>query len=1410
MATVWNYAAQAQSLSVVEIDTTDYPRMKAKFYATGTDGKGVYDIKPSDFVIYEDGKSRPIISVVCPQPTAVQPISAVLTVDISYSMQGKNMELAKTAAKAFVELMPLENSECAISSFDQNSYLNLDFSTNRNLILGTIDNLKPTGYTEYNPAFTAPKTGALSIAKNGKHKKVVVFLTDGQSTGNQQKIIDEAKANNVTVYCITVGFAAPDILRNVATQTGGICYENINTNEEARNIYKKILQQSTGAVPSEVVWEAGQSCQATQNLDFNVPTKNLRSAMPFRTPSASIIQFSFKPRGLKFPKVRMGSYKDTVLTFTSKTRDITITGIESSNEYISSTAKFPFVVPKGESRKVPIRFQPKDTVSAFAKLDIKDDGCNNISIYTSGGYRAKRKGISLKVASPNGGEIMYVGDEHPITWKGLMPSENVALELSTDAGKTWRNINEGAKYLKYQWAVPNAPSSQALVRARKVPQVSKPEFFKWRTNISSKIIDNSNIENMMMSPNGERVLVSSGALTNRVLLLNALTGSIIKTCDDADAGATFSPDGNSFFVLSHKGASRTVKEFDSYAGKYYGITDTIHVPINEFVFSPDMSKIIAADFGSSKLGNAAHIYVYDRKTRKVVKKFRSEHKSFIHSLVMSADGKTLVTTGTNDGIIVWNLDKQEKLRDYSKLHFGVKPAISPDGKFLVACDKHKFKEIPKIVVYDIEKDKRLLEINDSIGVRTLAFNDDGSLILATGAEAVHIIDTQTGEIGYKNKIKSGFGAFNPEGTAFVSASLVSGDVAMYEAVVEGDNSPAEDISDAVFTIVAPKAVAQDIDMGQSLVAENRDSVVAFIRNADKGTVKVQDIKIIGGDSAFSMMSGFPPFDLPAGADRNVEFRFLPKKAGNYEAKLEIVTATGNLTHTIRGKGVARTFEIAHKLIDFGEVKVLTRKDSTVNMVLKNISTDTLRITNTHNIGDKTPFNIEQGGGSFTLAPNEGRTLTISFSPKRKGRTTGKIVFDIAGNSFPAAVTLFGEGTATPLTTSLLAEGSSKDDTTKFTPLTDIVVEEFISKSMRPLLNYVFFDESNAEIAPRYLKLVKEQTDAFTMASLDNPETLPTYYHLLNIVGRRMRDIATANIKLVGCNSNEGKEKNNLKLSEKRANTLKSYLVDVWNIDPKRISIEKRNLPKAASGNNTIEGKIENRRVEIIANDIRIIEPVLTDDTIKTATPQIIYFRPTIAAEIPVAEWVLSVYESGIKIKEFKGEGNVPSVVKWKINDEKETIPASANALTYELYVRDQVEQTVNTPSVKVPVKFVTVEDKRKNNIADKQIDRYSLILFDFNSAVLGANNAKIVEFVRKQIKGTSSTSVTGYTDAMGDARYNQKLSTDRAKATSGSLKVPVAQTKGVGESDLLYSNEQPEGRFYCRTVTIVVETPIVP
>ncbi|MEO5928572.1 MAG: OmpA family protein [Candidatus Kapaibacterium sp.] len=369
------------------------------------------------------------------------------------------------------------------------------------------------------------------------------------------------------------------------------------------------------------------------------------------------------------------------------------------------------------------------------------------------------------------------------------------------------------------------------------------------------------------------------------------------------------------------------------------------------------------------------------------------------------------------------------------------------------------------------------------------------------------------------------------------------------------------------------------------------------------------------------------------------------------------------------------------------------------------------------------------------------------------------------------------------------------------------VEEFISVSMRPLLNYVFFDDSSSAIPSRYTRMTPTDAAGFQLASLHDVSTLPTYYNLLNILGKRMSDNPGTSITLTGCNSGAGGEKGNTALSRQRATAIRDYLRDVWGVAEGRVKVTARDLPENPSSVTEPDGVAENRRVEITSDSWAIVEPVVTNDTIRTANPPVVRFNPTTRSEAGVTGWTLSMGQEGKELRRFTGEGDVPSSVEWKIDLEKEHMPRAPVPLEYSLEVRDGAGQTFTTNGT-LPVEQVTVRKKRVERIADKQIDRYSLIIFDFDKGDLNETNRKIAQFIKARIRPTAAVTIEGSTDRIGEAEYNKRLSEERARSTARALGVADGTVRGIGESSL-YDNDLPEGRFYCRTVSIVVETPVV-
>ncbi|MGE3802559.1 MAG: OmpA family protein, partial [Candidatus Kapaibacterium sp.] len=371
------------------------------------------------------------------------------------------------------------------------------------------------------------------------------------------------------------------------------------------------------------------------------------------------------------------------------------------------------------------------------------------------------------------------------------------------------------------------------------------------------------------------------------------------------------------------------------------------------------------------------------------------------------------------------------------------------------------------------------------------------------------------------------------------------------------------------------------------------------------------------------------------------------------------------------------------------------------------------------------------------------------------------------------------------------------------------VEEFISTNMRPLLNYVFFDEGKGTIPPRYTRLGGREKEKFRVEALHNIPTLPTYHHLLNIVGKRMQEFPEATLRIVGCNDGQAeKAEGGLSLSRERAEAVFGYLRSVWEIDSSRLTIETRNLPSKPSNMEVADGVVENRRAELYSDTWEVLAPVITDDTLRVTNPPVIRFRPEAESASPISGYNLNVLQGGDLLKAFRGSPGLVEEIDWDLQEDQTSVPRTEEPITYQLEVRDQAGNAVRTTLDSLPVEQITISKKRRERIADKYIDRYSLILFDFDQAAFNEANDRIGEFIRERIREGATVTITGYTDRIGEEEYNLRLSQRRANQTAKELETEEAEVSGVGESVELHENDLPEGRFYSRTVTIVVETPV--
>ncbi len=176
-----------------------------------------------------------------------------------------------------------------------------------------------------------------------------------------------------------------------------------------------------------------------------------------------------------------------------------------------------------------------------------------------------------------------------------------------------------------------------------------------------------------------------------------------------------------------------------------------------------------------------------------------------------------------------------------------------------------------------------------------------------------------------------------------------------------------------------------------------------------------------------------------------------------------------------------------------------------------------------------------------------------------------------------------------------------------TPVTQAQERYSYEITYHPILPYIFFDSLSAEIPARYHQFMTASERASFSDSTLTGNDIDIHHHLLNIIGYRMTRFPEAVIRLTG---HTGMAKGaTLELANQRTQNVLDYLVNIWGINPARITFEtSKEYPKYRSNPRDSKFRKENFRVEIATENFDLLRPVRTiawsDST--TTQPAITY------------------------------------------------------------------------------------------------------------------------------------------------------------------------------------------------------------
>ncbi len=188
---------------------------------------------------------------------------------------------------------------------------------------------------------------------------------------------------------------------------------------------------------------------------------------------------------------------------------------------------------------------------------------------------------------------------------------------------------------------------------------------------------------------------------------------------------------------------------------------------------------------------------------------------------------------------------------------------------------------------------------------------------------------------------------------------------------------------------------------------------------------------------------------------------------------------------------------------------------------------------------------------------------------------------------------------------------------------------------------------------------------------------------------------------------------------------------------------------------------------------------------------------------------------GEKVSPEQNALNLDAARKLAQNSQEQLATAKANAKDIAVETKELKSDAAFNRSFETARREFTSEEAEVYRKGNSLIARLKSLEFPANQAVIKASNFALLAKVGKVIKdfGSSSVTVEGHTDSIGQKAANTELSKKRAQAVSDYLVSTDAvvreriQVTGYGFDRPLASNKTAQGRAQNRRVDIII-TPV--
>lgn len=1015
----YSYLFSQQSIEVVDYDLSSYPSVKARFFLFDSTGLPIFLLNQADFKVSDNGANMPITKAACssqnPSPNYSLTISFDLAIN-NYDTSNSNFKFAKQIIKQLLGKIDLSHSECCLTSFDTKSYLNHDFTSDSTILQYFLSKIKPSSGSSLDTAFFALPAGAFASASRAQYSNNILLVTDDICKIEADRIIAQAKSQNIKIFVLAISDDISDDLKRVAKETGAEYFLGINNQKKANAFFKILIALLQNYIPCSIEWTGKIACYDNHNITLEHLPQKISVNFSYSLLNENKPYLENNPAYLRFSAVMPGMSRTQDFVITARNSDITITKLRIDHPDFTIIPQTDIITPKtikvGESHQVYVQFHPQDSAIVFTKLVIESDACNGNEVLITGGFpNTPPKTRTLNLISPDCGKTLMVGDTTTVEWMGLLPADVIQLEYTVDNGKTWDTLATDVTGLKYLWQVPDRVSDSCFVRVIQLwpNNIGQTKDFRHNGGVSSA---NFNLRD------GNKIITSSKDSTARVW--------------DSNSGAIL------FTLAGHRNIVNWAN-FDS--TETYAVTasdDSTAIIWNlsdgsiKHILRGHRDKVTSANFSlDSKLcvtsSNDGTIKIWDVQTGEEIRTINCGQGKVWHAN-FDVYGYYIISTGNNDvkmwntkyGYLVKTFELPNQLLRYSNM--------SPDGDKIATAGW-----LGKAYVLDVNSKDLLYTVthNDSImGTRPLNtvnfFRKGDTLWLITaGSDNARIWYGANGAhratlIEHTSAVQSAI--FNFDGSRVLTASWDS--TAKVWNLLKRDLQM--DSSDCPFKITKPRLSYNNIDLGRVIIRNIKDTLLnPFVTNLSDFPYRINTIKIYGPNAnEFEILYGNAPYIIDSAEKKTLALRFQPQALGQRTAYIDIELPGQKITFNLSGFCYSPLLKVNNEYVNFQEVEIGSFKDTIVSAIVQNVGSEDINISKIEQIGpDETHFDILFGENPILLKPGQTHRMELRFTPEDKSRKNTLIEFSYDKEGSPLRSFLFAEGVFPRVDTATLSIAS---------------------------------------------------------------------------------------------------------------------------------------------------------------------------------------------------------------------------------------------------------------------------------------------------------------------------------------------------------------------------------------------------